>query len=183
VKFLLIYGPPAVGKLTVAREIARLTGMKLFDNHATVNAVAPVFGFEHEAYVRLLRVTRLAILEEAAKADIDIVSTYVYNHARSEGSLEYISLLKELFGKYGAKLLLLRLTCDRSVLDERVTNVDRRVKQAINSVEGLARYMIERDPDHALPGHDSLTIDNTDLSPTQVAEAGIAHFGLETASV
>src|SRR5687768_12488074 len=113
----MIYGPPAVGKLTVAKEVARLTGMKLFHNYATVNAVAPIFGFEHEAYVRLLQVTRLAILEEAAKADIDIVSTYVYNHARSGASLEYLRVLEELFAKYDATLLMLRLTCDRSVLD------------------------------------------------------------------
>ena len=40
-----IYGPPASGKLTVATRLSALTGMPLFHNHLTVNAVTPVFAF------------------------------------------------------------------------------------------------------------------------------------------
>jgi replication-associated recombination protein RarA len=32
---LLLYGPPAVGKLTIAKEIARLTGFKVAHAHLT----------------------------------------------------------------------------------------------------------------------------------------------------
>lgn len=180
-KFLVIYGPPAVGKLTVAREVARLTGMKLFDNHATVNAVAPVFGHAHEAYFRLLPKIRLAILEEAVRADIDMVTTYVYNHARSDASSAYFHRIDDLFAGHDARMLFLRLTCDRAALDGRVTSDDRRLKGAINSVERLASYIEERDPDRPIPGRESLTIDNTELSPTEVAEAAITHFGLSKA--
>jgi len=38
-ELLFIYGPAAVGKLTVARELAKLTGFRLFHNHLTVDAV------------------------------------------------------------------------------------------------------------------------------------------------
>jgi shikimate kinase len=178
----MIYGPPAVGKLTVAKEVARLTGMKLFDNHATVNAIAPIFGHAHDAYFRLLPRIRLAILEEALQADIDIVSTYVYNHARSQASSEYFRQIDRLFASHDAQLLFLRLTCDRAALDGRVTSEDRRLKGAINTVERLASYIDERDPDQPIPGRDSLTIDNTSLSPTEVAEAAIGHFGLPAAA-
>src|SRR4051812_8156519 len=155
----MIYGPPAVGKLTVAREVARLTGMRLFDNHATVNAVAPVFGHAHDAYFRLLPRIRLAILEEAMRAEIDIVSTYVYNHARSEASSDYFRRIDDLFAGNNAQSLFLRLTCDRAALDGRVTNDDRRLKGAINTTERLASYIAERDPDQSIPGRESLTID------------------------
>jgi hypothetical protein len=177
VKFLLIYGPPAVGKLTVAKEVVRLTGMKLFDNHATVNAVAPIFGFNNDTYYRLLRLMRSAIVEEAASGNIDLVSTAVYNYPRTD---EGIAALDGILSKYDGSLHLLRLVCDRNTLDQRVTNDDRRLKQSINTVEELARYISERDPDREIPGRQSLTIDNTDLGPTQVAEAAIAHFGLAT---
>ncbi len=38
-KLVFIYGPPASGKLTVARELAALTGYKLFHNHLVVEAL------------------------------------------------------------------------------------------------------------------------------------------------
>ncbi len=39
-RLVLIHGPAAAGKLTVAREVARLTGAALFHNHLVVDAVA-----------------------------------------------------------------------------------------------------------------------------------------------
>jgi hypothetical protein len=176
VDYLLIYGPPAVGKLTVAKEVARLTGMKLFDNHATVNAVAPIFGFSNDTYYKLLRLMRSAIVEEAARANISLVSTAAYNYPRSD---EGLAVLEGILGKYGASLHLLRLVCDRSVLDQRVTGDDRRLKGSINTVEGLARYIEQYGADGAFAGRESLTIDNTHLGPVEVAEAAIAHFGLQ----
>ena len=35
-KLLFIHGSPAVGKLTVANEIAKLTGFKVFHNHLSL---------------------------------------------------------------------------------------------------------------------------------------------------
>ena len=44
-KLVFIYGPPAVGKLTVATELVKLTGFKLFDNHVSIDFVKSVFEF------------------------------------------------------------------------------------------------------------------------------------------
>ena len=44
-KLIFIYGSPAVGKLTVAQEIAEQTDFKVFHNHLTIDAVTPVFEF------------------------------------------------------------------------------------------------------------------------------------------
>src|SRR6185436_2114240 len=115
----MIYGPPAVGKLTVAKEISRLTGLKLFDNHLTVNAVQPIFGWNSESYFRTLRAVRLTVIAEAARQEIDLVGTMVYLHP---GSLPYIEQLEELLASLGAELCLLRLTAERAVLDKRVVD-------------------------------------------------------------
>ena len=44
-KLVIIQGPPAAGKLTVATELAAPTSFKLFHNHASIDCVKPVFEF------------------------------------------------------------------------------------------------------------------------------------------
>lgn len=38
-ELIIVFGPPAVGKMTVGREICGLTGYKLFHNHLTVEPI------------------------------------------------------------------------------------------------------------------------------------------------
>jgi hypothetical protein len=173
-KFLLIYGPPAVGKLTVAEEVSRLTGMRVLDNHATVNAVQPVFDFDTDSYRHVLRTVRLAIIEEAARQDVSIVSTFVYLPI----STPYIDLLSEVLTRCGCMLSLLRLTADREVLRSRVLGENRPGRQKISTVAELEAYLDSHAVDHAIPERFSLIIDNSTLSATETAERAIRHFGL-----
>ena len=50
-KLVLIHGAPAVGKLSVARELAKLTGFRLFHNHLTVDLVSAVFPFGSQPFI------------------------------------------------------------------------------------------------------------------------------------
>lgn len=58
-KLILIYGSPAVGKLTTANEIAKLTGFKVFHNHLTIDAVKPVFEFGSKSFWKLVHLFRI----------------------------------------------------------------------------------------------------------------------------
>ena len=42
-RLIFIYGLPAVGKLTVAKELAAKTGYKLFHNHLVVDLLISTF--------------------------------------------------------------------------------------------------------------------------------------------
>lgn len=44
-KLIFIYGQPAVGKLTVAKELEKITGYKILHNHLFVDLVRSVFEF------------------------------------------------------------------------------------------------------------------------------------------
>jgi len=80
-KLVFIYGPPAVGKLTVATELAKQTGFKLFDNHVSIDFVKAVFEFGIERYWKLTERFRLLMFEEAAKHGINTIFTFAYDKA------------------------------------------------------------------------------------------------------
>ena len=75
---VFIYGPPAVGKLTVANALARRAPFRILHNHVTINAVSAVFEFGTPAFNRLVGSFRQQLLEAAAHEKIDVVFTYVF---------------------------------------------------------------------------------------------------------
>ena len=42
-KIVLITGPQAVGKMTVGQELSKITNLKLFHNHMTIDLVSNFF--------------------------------------------------------------------------------------------------------------------------------------------
>ncbi len=65
-KLFFLYGLPGTGKLTIARELAELTGIKLFHNHLTVDLLFSVFEFGSVPFVKLRERIWLSVFEEAA---------------------------------------------------------------------------------------------------------------------
>jgi hypothetical protein len=152
-----------------------MTGMRLLDNHSTINAVRTVFDLDTEPYRRVLRTVRLAIIEECAREQVSLVSTFVYTHPVS---LPYIELLRGLLGRYNSDLHLLRLIADRGVLDLRVLGENRSEQRKISTTARLESYLSSHDVEHIIPDT-GLIIDNSTLSPTDVAERAILHFNLQ----
>jgi hypothetical protein len=52
-KLLFPHGPPASGKLTLAREVAALTGWRLFHTHLAVNLALAVYDFGAPGFLAL----------------------------------------------------------------------------------------------------------------------------------
>jgi hypothetical protein len=73
---VFIYGQPASGKLTVARELAEITGWPLFHNHLIVDAVRAVFPFGSEPFTRLREEFWLKIISEASRAGTSLIFTF-----------------------------------------------------------------------------------------------------------
>jgi len=75
-QLIFIHGPAACGKLTVATELAAITGLRLFHNHLTVDLVAALFEFGSEPFVRLRESIWLDAFREAGEADRSLVFTF-----------------------------------------------------------------------------------------------------------
>src|SRR2546430_17363295 len=89
-RLVFIYGPPASGKLTVAAELAELTGFKLFHNHVSIQFVQSVFEFGTKTFWRLTGKYRLEMVEEAAKEGIDTIFTFVYSKGEDDKFVKHV---------------------------------------------------------------------------------------------
>lgn len=119
---VLLYGPPGVGKLTVGRELAELTGFRLFHNHLTVDAVEALFPRGTESWSRMLREIRTLMVAEAARAGVDLVMTFARSLGSGEkGAPAYVEAIES----NGGRAHLVQLVCAEEVLMGRVGSPDR----------------------------------------------------------
>ena len=68
-KFVIIFGPQAVGKMTVGHELEKITDLKLLHNHMTIDLVDPFVSFGTDEGRGLVRRIRGEILKEVAAGD------------------------------------------------------------------------------------------------------------------
>lgn len=170
-----ISGPPAVGKLTVARELAHRTGYKLFHNHLSISAIEPIFEFGTDRFWHLVHELRLRVMEAAAEEDIDLIFTNVYEHPNDYERADQRFRAVE---QHGGRVLLVHLKCERKVHETRVESAARRELRKLSELDAWRTAMATRDASTPIPGRGSLVIDNTHLSPQEVAVRIIEHYGL-----
>jgi AAA domain len=174
-KLVFIYGVPGTGKLTVAREIARLTGLRLFHNHLTVDLAASLFEHGTAEYLDYVRHLRLEAFERAAKANVDLIFTFWYSSISGPSVERY----RQVVESAGGEVLFTRLHCRPEVLEARVTSASRQ-NWKIASVQELRDAFAQYPTSFvdAIPGT-QLEIDNSDFEPEVVAEQIVAFFKLE----
>jgi DNA polymerase III delta prime subunit len=179
VDLIFIYGPPGVGKLTVANHLAKLTGCKLFHNHVSIDCVLPVFDFGTEPFWKLVHEIRCQVLAEAAIQGTDLILTNVYYHPEDDERVTRYFRAVELNGGHVRPV---QLRCEPPIIEARVEAAGRAEMGKIATVAGLRRLFEEHDLLKPVPGRESLTIDNTHLDPAEVAARIVAHYKLRRQS-
>lgn len=173
-KLLFIYGPPAVGKLTVANEVAERTGFKVFHNHVSIDAILPVFDFGTDPFFRLVEMIRVETVAEAAKAGVDLIYTFCYAKGLDEA---HVDKVEKAARDNGGEVFFCLLKCSDEELRRRIVTEERGKFRKANTVEMLETFLETYDLSSPVPYGATLTIDNTDLSPTAAAERIVQHFG------
>lgn len=116
-KLVIIFGPPAVGKMTIGHELEKITELKLFHNHMTIELVAPFFSYSTGTGRKLVKLFREEMFKEVAASDLEgMIFTYVWYFDEKEDQ-EYIEGLTDIFRKKGAHIYYVELEAD---LEERL---------------------------------------------------------------
>jgi RNase adaptor protein for sRNA GlmZ degradation len=174
-KLVFIYGAPAVGKLTVANEIAAQTNFKVFHNHLSIDAIEPIFDFGTKPFARLIDLIRVETIAEAARENIDLIHTFCYAKGSDD---EYVAKITEAVESNGGEICFVLLICQRDELERRVLTESRKQFGKANNLEILNEILGKHDLFSPVPTRESLIIDNTNLSPDVVAKKIIEHYCL-----
>ena len=174
-KLIVLYGPPAVGKLTIARELSKLTGFRVFHNHLSIDAVEPIFDFGTPPFAKMVEMMRFAMVGEAAMNNIDLIYTFCYAKGHDEPHLNTIAKLVE---GNGGEVQWVLLVCDKEELKRRVLSEDRKKYGKAKTVELMDRFFEMYDLFSPLPGSETLTIDNTDVPAAKAARTIIERLGI-----
>ncbi len=177
-KLVFIYGPPAVGKLTVAKELLKLTGFKVFHNHLTIDLVKSIFEWGEGPFWELVDRFRLELVKAATEANIPgVIFTFVYAKTHDDG---FVRRIVKVVEKGGGEVCFVRLQCERKELLRRLRNPSRREFQKMNKAASLRSLLARFDLFADVPHPNNLVIDNTDLSARRAARMIADHYRLPT---
>lgn len=167
----MLYGPPAVGKLTVGKELAKRLSASLFHNHLTydlaVGLLAADSSFEaRRRFACRLRLGAMALLFESDERDV--ITTFCYSGPKDDW---YIDALAVLCENHRTTPYFVQLQARDDQLVDRVENADRRAFGKVNTRAHLAAIL--RECDYAVPirADNHLSIDTSSLSPADAAVA------------
>lgn len=166
-KLIFVYGPPAAGKYTVASKVSELTGLPLFHNHLVVDAVASVFPFGSDRFVRLREHFWMSMIEAACAEGRSIIFTF---QPEASVSPDFADNVARLVREAGGLTIFVHLALSAAEQQARVANVDRGRFGKLRSVELLRSLQPEFEAcERAMPAPDIL-IDTGRTSPEMAAE-------------
>lgn len=177
-KFVVIFGPHAAGKMTVGQELAKITNLKLFHNHMTIDLVSNFFDYGTEPGRRLVDKLREDIFKEIAISDLyGLIFTYMWAFDE-QSDWDYINNVCSIFEAEGSDIYFVELEADFDVRIERNKSPNRLInkptKRDIERSEMIFRTMEERYRLNSYEGEikhkNYIRINNTNVSPEEAAK-------------
>ena len=184
-KFVLLFGPQAVGKMTVGRELAKITDLKLFHNHMSIDLLVPLFDFTPEMW-RLCHMFRKEVFNTFAESNqygIIFTTVWAFDQAKDWENVEEIC---RIFRAVGADIYFVELEAGveerlkRNVSSNRLEqkpikrNLEQSENHLLSSMEEHRLYSLEEE----IKEKNYIRIDNTNLTAEEVAQMIKGEFRL-----
>lgn len=176
-KLIFLHGLPGVGKLTVARELVKLTGFRLFHNHLAVDLVESVFEFGSLPFVELRERIWLEVFSGVVAANLDgLIFTFAFDRTVRRS---FIENTREVIESAGGQVLFVELRCSTEELERRIEHPSRQRFGKLSSV-GRFRELKEAGAfvDPGIPA-ERLVVDTTELSASDAASLIVSKLGLK----
>lgn len=203
---LYIFGGQAVGKMTVGEELQKLTDLKLFHNHMTVELANHFYGFTEddgtilakrykEGFADLRDRLRDVVLDNIGKSPLNGIIFTAAAYYDIEEDIKVINEHTSTF-KNSAKsineevrVLIVELKCDlneRLIRNESPHRLERKptkrniewTKKDIENQVKNHRVVLNENEYKLFGADDFISIDNTNLTEKETAKIIIDRFGL-----
>lgn len=183
---IVVCGPQAVGKMTVAESLRDKLHYNMMMNHDSIEISDSIFGFGTPAQREFNAAFREKAFELAVKYGVDMIFTYVCAFDMQE-ERDYLDSLCELFTAGGGRFFFAELSAsleERLLRNETPHRMERKASK--RNVEWSRADIINTANEHRLNSLEGETwfehhikIDNTRLSPDETADRIIEAFGLK----
>jgi predicted kinase len=181
---IYLLGIPAVGKYTVACEIARLTGAKVVDNQLINTPVFSVLGYDGTSafpfpqaawqHIEQIRGAVFAVIRDLCPPGESFVLTNVLD-AKDPADLALFRRVEELAKHRGAGFFPVWFTCHAEQLRQRKGSEQRRARFKdidLSTIEDdVNRFEVLR-----VPHPNALTLDTSLIEPAQIAHRILEHI-------
>lgn len=174
-KLVFIIGDAAVGKMTVGQELMKITDLRLFHNHMTIEPVIEIFGYYDGKTISEIR--EVIFRNFAASDDYGMIFTYMWAFDIQD-DWDYIEHVKEIFRPYDTEFYYVELTAPQAIRLQRNSTENRLNHKASKRDISLSNQrLINDDKNHRCVSYEGeitfdnyLRIDNSDIGPEEAAK-------------
>ena len=174
-KLVVLIGNTSVGKMTVRQELSKITDLKLFHNHMSIELVLEIFGSRNSSVDKRIREI---IFEEFVKSEnYGLIFTFMWAFDKKE-DWDYINQLCNIFKKENAEIYYIELFAPQEIrLKRNITENRLKNKPSKRDIDMSNQRLINDDRryrcvsyDGEIPFENYIKIDNSELSPEKVAK-------------
>jgi hypothetical protein len=167
-RLVVLYGPPASGKLPIAEAISAQTDWIWFDNSVAIDFVAQFLQPGTPRFLELTDSLRLDLVRAMLAEGRSVVFTFVYFGFVGE-DISFFKFLAAAATSVGASLHLVQLKCSEETLLQRVSNASWHQSWQSTTRQEFAKISERSSIEKSLPGFASLQIDTDSWGPDNAA--------------
>lgn len=182
-KLVFLIGNAAVGKMTVGQELMKMTDLRLFHNHMTIEPVIDIFGYYSGKTISKIR--EVIFQEFAASDNYGLIFTYMWAFDQ-KSDWDYVKHVSEIFREKGSEIFFVELVTSQEERLRRNTTENRlKHKASKRDISRSTERLLEDDRKYRcesyegeIPFENYLKLDNSSLTPKDAAEIIRNHFHL-----